>query len=79
MRPVQSVFQKLSRTEQRREGVAAYLGGGGGLITPPLSTTFPAPLVLGDRHLPGLLAWGGRGTVDYSTPVYTLSRATGAG
>ncbi len=25
MRPVQNVFQKLSRTEQRREGVAAYL------------------------------------------------------
>ena len=28
MRPVQNVFQKLSRTEQRREGVAAYLWGG---------------------------------------------------
>jgi hypothetical protein len=25
MRPVRNVFQKLSRTEQRREGVAAYL------------------------------------------------------
>jgi hypothetical protein len=25
MRPVQNVFQKLSRTEQRREGVVAYL------------------------------------------------------
>jgi hypothetical protein len=25
MRPVRNVFQKLSRTEQRREGVVAYL------------------------------------------------------
>ncbi len=25
MRPVRNVFQKLSRTEQRREGLAAYL------------------------------------------------------
>ena len=25
MRPVQYAFQKLSRTEQRKEGVAAYL------------------------------------------------------
>ncbi len=40
MRPVQHAFQKLSRTEQRREGVAAYLcpiwtllGGGGGGYT----------------------------------------------
>jgi hypothetical protein len=28
MRPVRNVFQKLSRTEQRREGVVAYLWGG---------------------------------------------------
>ncbi len=27
MRPVRNVFQKLSRTEQRREGVVAYLWG----------------------------------------------------
>jgi hypothetical protein len=25
MRPVRNVFQKLSRTEQKREGVVAYL------------------------------------------------------
>jgi hypothetical protein len=39
-------------------------GGGGGVnggLTLPLSTPSPAPLGLGDRHLPGLLvlAWGG--------------------
>jgi hypothetical protein len=28
MRPVRNVFQKLSRTEQRREGVVAYLWDG---------------------------------------------------
>ena len=27
MRPVRNVFQKLSRTEQRREGAVAYLWG----------------------------------------------------
>ncbi len=27
MRPLRNIFYKLSRTEQRREGVAAYLWG----------------------------------------------------
>ncbi len=52
-------------------------GGGGWWMTPPLSTPSPAPLGLGDRHLPGLLVLGGGGLVDDSTPIYTLSRATG--
>ena len=30
MRPVRNVFQKLFRTEQRREGVVAYLWTGHG-------------------------------------------------
>ncbi len=37
MRPVQNVFQKLSRKEQRREGVAAYLRGMSISLVPPLA------------------------------------------
>ncbi len=36
MRPVRNVFQKLSRTEQRREGVVAYLW-----LAPFLPDPFP--------------------------------------
>jgi hypothetical protein len=35
--------------------LTCWLGG----INPPLSTSSPAPLGLGDSHLPGLLVWGG--------------------
>ncbi len=38
MRPVRNVFQKLSRTEQRREGVVAYLWSTSQCTPPPPQT-----------------------------------------
>jgi len=43
MRPVRNVFQKLSRTEQRREGVVAYLEMG---LWAPVLLWNPAILLL---------------------------------
>jgi len=53
--------------------LALWLGWGGGII-PPLSTPSPAPLGLGDRHLPGLLV-----LVFYSILFYNLSIICGVG
>ena len=55
MRPVRNVFQKLSRTEQRREGVVAYL------CSPPSQTK--CTLCTDSMWL-----WGGGGVELYCGP-----------
>jgi hypothetical protein len=50
-------------------------GGGGELQPPPTFTHSPASMGLVDRHLPGLLAWGGG--VEYSSHIFCAECHTG--